>query len=186
MATIRKIPVHWGGIPTTPGYSLFYSQGASDATAELVTFFNAVKALFPSGLTWTVPPVGDELDDTTGAINGQWTGSGAGSVTATAAGAYAAGCGAWVAWKTAAIVGRRRLQGRTFMCPLQSTVGYDSSGTILAGAITTLGGAATTLVSAGKLVIWHRPSPALTGGSSALITAGVVPDQVTSLRSRRY
>jgi len=186
MSTIRRIPVLWGGIAGMPGYSLFYAAGASTATAELLAFFNAVKALFPTGLQWTVPIVGDTLDDTTGALNGQWTDAGGGIVSATASGAYAAGTGAWVGWKTAAIVGGRRLQGRTFMCPLQSTVGYDSSGTILSAAITTMSGAASTLAASGKLVVWHRPPPGGNTGSSAAITAGVVPDQVTSLRSRRY
>lgn len=175
----------WGGIPGMPGYTLFYASSGAAACADILTFFNAIKALFPTGLQWSVPIVGDTLDDTTGALNGAWSDVGGGIVSASASGAYAAGTGAWVSWKTAAIVHGRRLQGRSFMCPLQSTVGYDSSGTIITSALTTLGGAASTLAAAGKLVVWHRPPPGGNTGSSSLVTAGTVPDQVTSLRSRR-
>lgn len=169
-----------------PGYSLFYSSSTADATADIVTFFNSVKTLFPSGLQWSVPPAGDTLDDSTGALNGTWTGVGAGVVSASATGPYAAGTGAWIRWLTGTITGRRRLQGRTFMAPLTSAVGVDSSGTIATAALTTLGSAAANLAATGKLVIWHRPDSNGVGGSSALILAATVPDQVTSLRSRRY
>lgn len=186
MATIRRIRVLWGGIPGMPGYSLFYASAAADATADLVTYFNAIKARFPSGLSWTVPPTGDTLDDATGTLNGSWSGAGAGIVTSTGTGAYAAGVGAYSAWVTNAIVGGRRLRGRTFLAPLLGT-NYDNTGTIDPTQLTTFATATSTLAATGKLVVWHRPSgPGASNGSSSLITAGVVPDVVTSLRSRRF
>lgn len=169
-----------------PGYSLFYSSAAADATADLVTFFNAIKSQFPVNLQWSVPPAGDTLDDATGAINGSWVGSGAGIVTAGPGTAFAAGCGAWASWRTNAVVARRRLQGRTFLCPLVANA-YDGTGTIATSNLATLNTPVAALAAAGKLVVWHRPSTAApSGGSSSLITSGTVPDQVTSLRSRRY
>lgn len=186
MATIRRIYVPWGGIPAlNPGVSVFYSSAAADAITDLGNFFFAVKALFPTGLSWTLPPVGDTIDDTTGAINGQWT-SGSGGISVATGGttAYAAGVGAYINWKTGAIVGRRRLAGRTFLVPLLGN-NYDSNGTLTSGSLGVLAPAAATLAGAGKLVIWHRPRPGGTGGSSALVTAGTIPDQVTSLRTRR-
>lgn len=186
MANIRRIPVLWGGIPGMPGYSLFYTEAASDATADVVAFFNAIKALFPASLQWSIPPAGDTLDDATGALTGTWVGAGAGIVTGTGPGAYAAGTGAWARWNTNAIIGRRRLRGRTFLCPLVSSSGYDTSGTLLTSAVTTLQAACAALAATGKLVVWHRPSDTGGLGSSSLIVSSAVPDQVTSLRSRRY
>jgi hypothetical protein len=169
-----------------PGYSLFYATGASDPTGDLVTFFNAIKTQFPSPLTWTIPPGGDTLDDATGAINGVWSGAGAGIVSATVGSPWAAGTGAWAAWRTGTIVGRRRLIGRTFLCPLLVNA-YDSTGTIGSANLAVLSPAVSALATAGKLVIWHRPTVASpSSGSSSLIISGTVPDQVTSLRSRRY
>ena len=186
MASINRHIVSWGGIGALPGASVFYSTGGVDATADLVTFFNAIKALLPTGLSWSILNSGDVLDDTSGLITSSWTGVGGGVVTATASGAYAAGTGGYINWQTNQVVGRRRLRGRTFICPLQSTVGYDTGGTILTAALTTLSAAATALAGTGKMRIWHRPPKGtFTGGTSALIVSGTVPDQVTSLKTRR-
>lgn len=185
MANIKRVFVQWNGLTALPGVSVFYSSAATDVTTDLGTFFNAIKTLFPSGLTWQVPGSGDTLDDASGALVGGWSGTAA-SVTATGgAGAYAAGCGCYIQWATGAIVGKRRLRGRTFLAPLLAS-GYDSSGTIAASTISTTTTAIATLAGSSKLVIWHRPGKGLfTGGSSALVTGGNVPDQVTSLKSRR-
>ena len=185
MATIRRYRVLWGGIGGTPGYSLFYANAAGALASDLVTFFNAIKSQCPGPLQWDVPISGDTLDDATGTINGGWTDVGGGVVTATGSGSYAAGTGVFIRWATGAIVNGRRLVGRTFICPINGG-GYDSNGTAGGTTLSTIGGAATTLAAAGKLVVWHRPAPGGGGGgSSSLVTAGTVPDQVTSLRSRR-
>lgn len=185
MATINRIPVLWSGAAGLPGFSLFYAQGGIDATADIKTFFTALGPLCPTTMTWQVPVAGDTLDDASGAINGTWTGTGSGIVTASGTGNYAAGGGAWVRWLTTTIVGRRRLQGRTFICPL-TTGQYDSAGSLATTCINTIVGAANVLVATQKLVIWSRPEgDPPTGGSSALISAALVKDQVTSLRSRR-
>lgn len=186
MATIRKIPVQWGGLAALPGYSVFYSLGSADVTTDLATFFNVVKGLLPGAAQITIPPAGDTIDDATGALVGTWTGTGTVIAGGGSSGAYAAGVGGYVVWNTGTVVGRRRLKGRTFLCPLV-TGAYDSSGTLDNGNRAVIAGAASTLATAGKLVIWHRPAKIThVGGSSALIVSGVVPDQVTSLRSRRY
>lgn len=186
MATIKRVRVLWGGLPGMPGYSLLYGLSSADPTGALSTFFGAIKAAFPPGLQWSIPPSGDTLDDATGALTGSWSGTGASVVTSTGTGIYAAGAGAWVTWGTAGIVNGRRLKARTFLCPLKGTA-FDLNGTIDNTILTTLQTAASTLASAGVLVAWHRPSPtAPSGGSSSLITTATVPDQATSLRSRRY
>lgn len=185
MAALRKIPVAWSGAAGLPGLSIFYAPFGTDAGADLMTFFNAVKGLFPSSVQWQVPTSGDTITDSDGAITGAWTAGTGGSVVGTGSGTYAAGVGAYINWQTGTIIGRRRLKGRTFLAPF-ITLNYDSSGSITPTALTTAQAAATALASSGHLVIWHRPTSigAADGGSGAVV-AGQVPDQVTSLRTRR-
>jgi hypothetical protein len=185
MATIRRYRVLWGGLGALPGYSLFYSSAAGALASDLVTFFNAIKSVMPAGLQWDIPISGDTLDDASGMINGGWVDVGGGVVAGAAAGAYAAGTGAYTSWGTGAIVGGRRLRGRTFLAPLWGGC-YDSSGTIATGTLAVLSPAVSALAAAGRMVVWHRPAAGGGGGgSSSLVTSGTVPDQVTSLRSRR-
>jgi hypothetical protein len=108
--------------------------------------------------------------------------AGGGIVTGSGAANYAAGCGAYVNWLTSGIANGRRVKGRTFMAPLINSA-YDG-GTILNANLTTLQTAATALVTAGNTVVWHRPVNGA-GGSSYQPASALVPDQVTSLRTRR-
>jgi hypothetical protein len=183
MTTINRHVVTWSGATGLPGVSVFYATGGTDPTGDLVTFFGAIKSLFAPGVSWAILNSGDTIDDTTGTINGGWTGTGGNVVVSTGAGAYAAGVGCYINWSTGAIVGGRRLKGRTFLCPLLSNQ-YDTNGTIVNTSLATIATPATALVATGKMRIWHRPVSGV-GGSSALMTAATLPDQVTSLRSRR-
>jgi hypothetical protein len=90
-----------------------------------------------------------------------------------------------VRWQTAGIENFRRVKGRTFLCPL--IVGaFDTAGTIFGTNQATLQAAATILAATGKLVIWHRPPTGThVGGSMHAVTGALVPDKVTSLRTRR-
>jgi hypothetical protein len=182
---IRKLPVAWqtgaGGV----GVSVFYTAFGTDATVEVAAFFNAIKAFFPSGVSWNVPSSGDVVDEVTGLITGAWTAGTAASIVGTGAGAYAAGTGVYVRWQTGGIVGGRRVKGRTFLCPLIVSA-YQTDGTILDASLATMNTAVNTLAAAGKLNIWHRPTAkGANDGSTHLVTAGSGPDHVTSLRSRR-
>lgn len=185
MATIRRCYVDWNGLTALPGLSVFYAKTAVDPTGDLGTFFNAIKGYFPTALTWTVRNGGDELDDATGTLTGAWTGAGTTGITGTGgAVAYAAGVGAYVNWATGAVVAGRRVTGRTFLTHMIAG-GYDSSGTILAGALTAFQNAANALVASNKMVVWHRPSPGGSNGSQHPYLSAAVPDVVTSVRSRR-
>jgi hypothetical protein len=182
---MRRINVAWVGATGLPGVSVFYCPSATDAGADLMTFFGAIKSLIPSVTTITVPTSGDTIDDVTGALTGGWTGGTGGATACTGAGNYFAGVGAYINWQTPLVVGGRRLRGRTFIAPL--TVNQsDSNGTLLAAAVTLLQNSATTLAATGHLSIWHRPNPpGSSTGASASVTSALVPDQVTSLRTRR-
>jgi len=186
---MQRVSVAWQNWPGAPGSTVFYGSSATWAQADvdaLRTFFAAFSSLLPSGLTITVPPSGDTVDDQTGAIVGAWsvatppivvTGSGAGN--------YAGNAGAVVHWLTDDVVNGRRVRGRSFLVPLVSTA-YDTAGSLATTAITTLTNAAAALVSATnpRLLVWHRPLPPA-AGSSYPINASRVPDLAVSLRSRR-
>lgn len=185
MPSLRRVEVTWTGLTGLPGLSVFYTDAASDVTTNLGTFFNAIKGAFPTGLSWSIPSTGDEVDVATGLLTGSWTGGTAATVAAGPNTPYAAGVGAFIRWGTPLIIGGRRLKGRTFLAPLLSSL-YDASGTIDNANLGTLQSAASTLAAAGKLVTWHRPSTlAPSGGASATITSAQVPDQVTWLKTRR-
>lgn len=181
----RKVPVVWSTGIGGAGVSIFYTPFGSDATVELGTFFNAIKAFFPNAVTWDIPASGDVIDETTGLITGAWTAGTAASITATGgAVSYPAGTGGYVRWQTAGIVDGRRVRGRTFMCPLVIG-GFDTTGTIAVATQTGIQTAATTLVGSGKLLIWHRPPAGAATGSTHAVIAATVPDKVSSLRTRR-
>lgn len=182
---MRRLRVEWNGIGGLPGLSTFYYGVASPNVSDAVTFFTAIKAQFPTGLSWTIPSSGDEIDDATGALTGGWTGSGGGTVAATgSAASWAAGVGTRIRWDTLSIVNGRRVRGGTFMCPLLGTV-YDSSGTISTTSLGIIQTAASAFAASGVAKgVWHRPT---TPGSGLYcsINSATVPDKVTMLRSRR-
>lgn len=185
MSEIRRIPVAWTTGVGGAGVSVFYSNGVDDATASLGTFFNAIKASFPTVVNWTIPSSGDKLESTTGALTGSWSGGTAASIAGTAATQYVAGTGAYVRWYTNTIRAGRKFYGRTYLLPLIAA-GFDSSGTIDNTTLGTLQTGVNGLVTSGKIVVWGRPSgPGATDGLFAGVTGGVVPDKVTSLRTRR-
>lgn len=181
-----EIQVSWVGLTGLPGVSTFYTVATpATAPAELLSFFTAIRGLFPDGLTWTIPNSGDQIDSTNGQLLGSWSASGGGSVNSNGgAGGYAAGVGAYVNWRTNGVVNGRRIKGRTFLLPLLAAA-YEVNGTLGSSALSTLQTAVNTLAGAAQGVgIWHRPVNG-SGGSLAPVASGVVPDQVTSLRTRR-
>lgn len=182
---LNRCVVQWNGLQGLPGISVFYLRSAVTDVSDLVAFFNGVKGLFPNALTWTVPAQGDQIDEATGALVGGWAGTGGAQVQASGGvnASFAAGVGARVEWTSDTIVGRRRARGRTFLTSLTNGQ-YDPQGTILSTALSTIQTAATALVASDDTVIWHRPVGG-SGGSLVDITGSLVPDTVTSLRTRR-
>lgn len=188
MALLFKITALWQNWPGAPGYTNFYSLEAGAIAPQvdaIRAFFFALQGIIPSGITVTVQPSGDQINDANGNITGAWSVSPAPAVvTGSAGGTFAGNAGAVVSWRTNGVVANRRVRGRSFLVPLASTV-YDSNG-LTTAAITTIQGAASTLVTAAapNLAVWSRPTP-LRSGSSHPITSSTVPDLSASLRSRR-
>lgn len=189
MATIKRVRCAWSGSDTVgPGLSTFYFSNASSShSADVKTFFDAIKGMFPTGVTITVPDSGDTIDDATGDLVGTWSATGGGSVTGTSTLAFVRGAGFRVRWLTGGIHKGRRVVGTTFLAPIQSDSFTNDGlpGTTTVAAVLT---AATALVtsSAGNMLIWSRPSPG--GGSdgvSSSVGAAQVPIAASWLRSRR-
>lgn len=182
---LRKYVVVWSGLPGLPGISVHYSGETDDMTVQLAAWFTGMQSIFPAGLQWAIPNTGDKISDDTGILTGAWTGGTAATVNASGAAPHAAGTGAFVKWVTGAVVGHRRLQGRTFLCPLMNSA-YDNAGTIVTANLATLQTASNTFVASNKVVVWHRPTtPHGTDGTSRLVIGASVPDKVTSLKTRR-
>ena len=196
MANIMRLRVPWGGSSVIGGglSTFYYPSGSttSTITAQVNTFFTAIKDQFPQGTSWSIPATGDLIDEATGELTGAWSGGTSAVITSTAtATTYTAGAGARVRWDTSNIYGGRRVRGATYLIPLRGP-GYDTDGTIAAATLTTLSNAAAALVSATQpMLIWSRPKLNDAGtaverpGQAFFATASTVPDKVSTLRSRR-
>ena len=185
MADMNRLRVTWSGATGLPGISTFYLPDTLTNVSSFVTFFNAIKAAFPSGLTWVIDASGDVINDTNGLLVGAWSGTGASSVTATGGSNYGAGMGGYITWNTTEVIAGRRLKGRTFLAPLDSGQ-YDNTGTLLNSTRATINAACTVLVAASGLLVWHKRTGSIPNtGSSHPAVSGIAPDRVTMLRSRR-
>jgi hypothetical protein len=186
VTALHRVRCIWNGGAGLPGISTFYfrvSIAGSDITA-LKTFFTSVGTKIPSAISITVPQVGDTIEDSTGALTGDWAAGTLGTISGSGGTGYAAGTGCAVTWETGVIVGKHRLRGRTYLAPLQNA-SYDTDGTLTASVVTAVQNAGTALVAACPTIsVWHRPKSG-SGGSSSVMTAASVADFVRSIRSRR-
>lgn len=187
--------VNWSGTHVTgPGTSVFHgradgiatnAQSAQDFADRVKKFFDDVRTLLPGGITWDFPGEVTELNTTTGILEDVHTVTAPVSQTSSGtAGNHSRPSGARVDWLTNAIVNGRRLRGRTFLVPLAAS-GYDSTGTLASGTLTTLGIAATNYRSTG---VFTRMTPAVwsrTHGILGDITGANLDDRASVLRSRR-
>lgn len=205
MAILGRLNVAWQNWPGAPGLTQLYFDDTSSmqTNADAVrAFFDAVKALLPSGLSITVPGSGDRIEAADGTIQGSWSiATPPAVVTATGAGAYAGNAGAVIHWLTSGIVAGRRVRGRTFLVPTIATT-FETNGSLTAGSITTMTTAANALITATtpNMKVWSRPVKAHTeydrttgqptvvsarAGSGVTVNGMRIPDLAISLRSRR-
>jgi hypothetical protein len=108
-------------------------------------------------------------------------------VVSTGGATFANGVGARIKWRTNGIHGDRKVVGSTFIVPLIQNC-FEGAGNLTPTTVTLMQNSANALVTAaaGDLGIWSRPAAG--GGSDGewnAITAGVAPDLVSWLRSRR-
>jgi hypothetical protein len=201
MTTLLRTRVLWSGSALSgDGVSTFYESGTgpSGLAAAWRTFLNSQIMAFPPGVTWTFPPSGDSIEDSTGDLNGVFSSSGTiGSLTGGASGEFAKGVGMQIRWHTAGIVNHRRVVGSTFLVPLQNAI-FDTDGTIDGATVTSMTSALNTFLAAVPTMrIWSppwdpskappraKPYPPARLGTSHAVTSVQVMDRVSWLRSRR-
>lgn len=189
MATLKRLRVEWAGSSIDgPAVSTFYvSDVTSGFPAAFLTFFNDIKALFPPGVTITIPNEGETISDLTGDLNGFWTDTGGGSVTGTGAGGYTRGVGIRIKWKTTGIFSGRRVVGSTFLVPADKGT-FTTDGLPTTATVDALEDAGNNLIGDvdGDFLIWSRPNNvSLTNGDSNPVIAPDMPRRVSWLRSRR-
>lgn len=197
MTTINRIRAAWTGFPGGPGVSTFYSLGGTESVPAIHDLFDGLVGSLPIDVSVQVESVGDQIEDTTGALVGSWSLDAVLPVHGTFEDAYAAPVGVCFSWDTSTIVDHHRLRGRTFIVPAAPSV-FDPDGTVNSAALAVLIGLGEALVTdmSGDLVVWHRPRlakaatayhPAVTAraGGHGVVTACSVPDKAVVLRSRR-
>lgn len=180
--------MEWVGTALTgAAVSTFYTAGASPAAlrAAAASFFNAFKDNLPSSVNLVIPSSGDKFEDSTGDLTGVWTDGTPTVISGADPGAFAAGVGARIVWQTSGVTNNRRVRGSTFVCPMGAGA-YASNGTMEAVALGRLQTGASAMVTGltDTMVVWSRPRPGVPGKSN-VVTAGVAPDRVSWLISRR-
>lgn len=192
MAIIR-VTAQWSGFTGAPGYSNFHFSGPATTEAFALQrdvvgdFFTAMKASFPQSLRVNIANQGEVYAEGTGELTGYVDDPTSipaiGGSTGTA---YAGPVGGVVNWNTNTVHAGRRVRGRTFIVPLNTT-SFDAEGSLSAAAIGNLQSGALLLVGSAEVTgfgVWSRPQNGVPG-TFAPVTSSRVPDLAAVLRSRR-
>lgn len=187
MPAMRRWITEWRGPGASPKLTVMHARADVPIGPQLT----ALQALW-TGLrggqsdeyTWTIPLSVEVLDDATGTLTGEETaagpntGVGSGSADPTADAAQVL-----LRWRTSAIVGGRRLQGRSFWPGLTtSSIAAGNLSPITQGIFQ---GAVNTFVAADVgFTVWSRPK-AGSDGVQADITSATVWSEMAVLRRRR-
>jgi hypothetical protein len=193
MSTLYRIRSVWTGFSGAPGYTNHYfgttdplAAGAALAASDVRTFWDTIKARFPSNVTITVDPLVALIED----INGEQSDEinvtpSPAAVTGTGLSTYAAPVGASIAWSTSTYRFGRRVKGRSYIVPM-SVNDFDAAGTLTSTAHSNLQAGAAGLVAGGsQMVVFSRPTEVHPIGGSSLVTGSTVPDRAAVLKSRR-
>lgn len=185
----------WDGIPSGTGVTqlaFLWDGGAVDSTlSDLHNFFNAITAQLPATVGVTVHQEADLFDPASGDLEGTVTAATAlPRVVGTGSGTYANGSGCSVIWETGSIARSRRCRGRTYLVPLVGSA-YQSDGTLAAGTISAIQGAANAIVTSTAarsqgLQVWSRPNAKYPSGVINQVISALVKDQPAGLQTRRY
>lgn len=182
---MKRVRAELTGSVVGGGVGTLHTLAVTDFQPDIADFWQACAAVMAGQTTVKVPAQGDVIESTNGLLEGTWFDGTGETYIGGGSGAFAAGVGAALTWRTGVIRGTRRVLGRTFIVPLALNQ-YDSDGTLTTGAINTLSGAANGLIAAqgGALCVWSRP---VTGGDGVAVpvTSVAITDRVAFLRSRR-
>lgn len=187
MANLARVRVSWSGPAVVgSGVSTFYfDESHTGFVANLTSFFDGVKSLCPSSVTWSIPNGGDLIDTATGALSGSWVDGSPGLVFGTGSGDFPQGVGGRIRWLTNGIRNGRRVRGATYLVPFINTQ-FEGANGLKTAALNIMNSVSAGLVStsAGKMVVWS-PAVGGAGGQANVVISSDAPDKVSWLRSRR-
>ena len=183
--TVERVRIEVTGGPGGNGVTTLYFKDAGVAQPAVRDFAEAWSNGLPNDCQLLVSDLGDRINEETGEIVGSWTGGLTQSFVGLQSGAWIAGVGMRVRWRTSAYVAGRRVQGSSFIVPMAAPC-FDVNGLPLAAWLTALGTAATALIedTPGNMVVWSRPSGERLG-SIHNVEESLVPSQGAFLRTRR-
>ena len=191
MAFIEQLQILMTGFPGAPGYMTTYWDLSDDHPPmdDIRSVFGAEGNIWPTGLTLTFPSTGNIIDDVDGSLVSTWVSDAPDDVVGGGTVAYAAPAGACFTWFTGAIHRGRKVQGRSFLVPLDGGM-YQTDGTFNNTALGTLNAMAAALGIIGRQVVWCRPvlddeGGVIASGTSFDVQGGFCRDKVAVLRSRR-
>lgn len=166
----------------------------TEAIARVRASLAALTSVINLSTTVVINSTADEIEETTGQIVGQTTGSPAAALAFTSANAYLPlQTQGLLILSTGAFVGGRRLKGRIFVPGLSqntATAGGDPTPALLT-AIANAGAAlGTTVLTPMNQRVWSRPRAAsialpARAGLSAIVTSRSAGSKYGVLRSRR-
>jgi hypothetical protein len=188
---VMRIRWIWTGGTIGTGYTAFHAVGGTeqyfaDQTSNfmLAACGSGASSAIPNGIKVTPDGFVDILSAASGSLVSSVGITAPSVINGGSGGSYAAPGGVCVNWSTGGVVGGKRVRGRTFIVPLNSTK-YDTQGTLDDSYRTSLMAAAFTYRNGThQPVVWHRPVGGA-GGSVHVITGSGVRDRVSLLTSRR-
>ena len=193
MLRVRAALTGWQG---APGLMTWYlSTTADDATTALACVANvrarlqaAVAQVWPTEVYAQVAGEVDVINAASGDITDTLVVAAPAVVQGAGAGTQAPPATAiQIRLRTASFVAGRRVQGRQFISPLDSSA-IQADGTPTAGAVTAIlqyvGDLAANWPSGTTQVVWHRPVEG-SGGLACDVIGVIVPDKFAVLKSRR-
>jgi hypothetical protein len=200
MASVFRTTAVWQGFIGAPGYTklsflaVVGTAGADAATAATRTFLNAFATAMPSGTTIQVQREVGEYDEASGLLLGELTAAATPApISGTSVNKYIGGSGLFIGWRTNTIWQGRRVIGRTFIVPQESTA-FDTDGTLTSSTLAGAQSAGNALIADANttFAVWARlmttgadGKPHQTNGAAFQVITSYVKDQASGLRSRR-
>lgn len=190
---VYKVVAEWTGFTGAPGYTVLHfsaievSQALAQSAAGAVSsMFGQIALNLPAVVNVRVQSTVDVLNEATGNIEDSLTITPAAATVGQATGGFSGVSGACIHWLTPDFKRGRRVRGKSFLVPLASSA-YEANGTLSAGVISTLQGAADNLLTKTPVLqVFSRPTSAgASDGSAHTVTRASVPDKAVVLRSRR-
>lgn len=198
--TVGRLQFDWSGYSGAPGLTQLYFTGPDSLGGGVLSqaivdgfatsahaFMDSLANHMPSTVSITMRTEVEEIDVATGVLQSIYDTPAKTVIQGNGVGSYSGASGACITWATDGIKAGRRIQGRTFVVPLEGS-SYEGDGTLSATTIADYNSAVGLFLdaveAANPFVIYSRPG--LTGpGQTARAVSGRIRDKAAVLRGRR-